>query len=162
MATYETVTCTCCDIPFQRVDRTNLYTSSNDSSVTAPNADHCQDCRYHQGSTLEKRLARAETHEKKFRERLMQAKAGARKAEAAAREAREQTAAALQSRTDMARLLQDVQELHVQKLDGRCECGRQRNCPTAELVGSPRSYQFISRSASTPSRPHRPTRGFAG
>lgn len=138
MATREHARCKCCHQPFVRVARTNQYTVSDGSSVTAPNPDLCDECRPHQGSSVEHQLRKHKAHEQKLTESLYAADKYARDAQQKIKDARQQTAAALKSRERMAQALKTVQDLHTLRPNGSCTCGVTKTCRTADVIADNR------------------------
>ncbi|MDP3890502.1 hypothetical protein [Nocardioides sp.] len=144
----EHAVCVCCHQKFLRANRTNMYTSSDAASVTAPRSDLCDECRRHQGNSVEQQLHRYRDHELILGERLYAADQYARKAAQEKKDAREQAASALRSRDRMAQWLKQVQDLHTLRPNGACTCGKAKGCATAELlVGDRWLSQRLSRVA---------------
>lgn len=138
MSSREIAVCSCCHLKFRRVIRTNQYTVSQATSVTAPREDICDDCRHHQGATTDQQLRKHQNHEQRLVEHLYAANQYARKAEQDKKDSREQVASALSSRKRMAECLKQVQDLHTLRPNGSCSCGKAKGCRTAEVIANNR------------------------
>ena len=89
--------CVCCQLQVPaRVDQFGL------------SARACRICEGHQGESLEKRLARAEAHERMLREWIATCRASEAKARSELAEAQERVRAALQSRSRLASRIVDA------------------------------------------------------
>jgi hypothetical protein len=129
-----TAMCPCCRLP-QRLEQDQFGVTET----------YCRFCQQHLGEDLASRLQRPASHEEMLRERLAAARAAA---DAAYRERdlqHHKIRAAYESWELAVRHLQEINALHVLGRDGRCSCGQQQACSTANVLYRPWVQQMIRR-----------------
>jgi hypothetical protein len=113
------IVCRCCKLPKNVRDYDGLKRTM------------CDECHQHQGQQLDKRLARAESHEAMLHQRLLACRMSESRAQEAIEIERNRAAAALASRNSLA-----------DRLVSAAERSGRHNCPAVQLGRDPQVAEF--------------------